>query len=132
MKYLCPQEARTRLGYLKYFEDLRYYAKYNRNHPTESEKLFWKRLKKYKYTFLRQKPIYRFIVDFYCSKLLLVIEIDGGYHHKQHGYDKGREDLLYKIGIKTIRFENDKIINNIDSVFLELDKMLEERRKEIM
>ena len=58
--------------------------------------------------------------------------IEGGYHHKQYGYDKGREDLLYKIGIKTIRFENDNILNDIDNVFLELDKILEERKKEIM
>ena len=69
MKYFCPEESRTKTGFLRYFEDLRYFAKSNRNNPTEAEKLFWLRLKKYKYTFLRQKPIYRFIVDFYCSKL---------------------------------------------------------------
>jgi len=131
MKYFCPEESRTKTGFLRYFEDLRYFAKSNRNNPTEAEKLFWLRLKKYKYTFLRQKPIYRFIVDFYCSKLLLVIEIDGGYHHKQIGYDKGREELLYKIGIKTVRFENDNVIKNIDKVFEELDEIIKEREKEL-
>ena len=131
MKYLCPEESRTKTGFLKYFEDLRSFAKSNRNNPTEAEKLFWKRLKKYKYTFLRQKPIYRFIVDFYCSKLLLAIEIDGGYHNKQYGYDKGREDLLYKIGIKTIRFENNDVIKNTDKVFETLDEIIKEREIEL-
>ncbi len=131
VKYLCPEEARTSMGNLKYYEDLRSLAKYNRNNPTPAEKLFWLKLKKYKYTFLRQKPIYRFIVDFYCSKLLLVIEIDGGYHDKQKGFDDGREELLYKIGIKTIRFSNDEVINNIDLVFIKFDKLLEERIKEM-
>ena len=63
--------------------------------------------------------------------LLLVIEIDGGYHHKQIGYDKGREELLYKIGIKTVRFENDNVIKNIDKVFEELDEIIKEREKEL-
>jgi len=46
MKYKCPEEARTSVGNLKYFEDLRSLAKINRNNPTEAEKIFWKRLKK--------------------------------------------------------------------------------------
>jgi len=131
MKYKCPEEARTSVGNLKYFEDLRSLAKINRNNPTEAEKIFWKRLKKYSYPFLRQKAIYRFILDFYCSKLLLAIEIDGGIHNNRKNYDDGRDDLLNKIGIKTVRFKNEEVLENIDEVFKKLEEIMKEREKEI-
>lgn len=131
MKYKVPEEARTSIGNLKYLEELRILARNNRKNPTEAEKIFWKRLKKYKYPFLRQKAIYRFILDFYCSKLLLAIEIDGGIHNNRKNYDDGRDDLLNKIGIKTVRFKNEEVLENIDEVFKKLEKIMKEREKEI-
>ena len=131
MKYKVPEEARTSIGNLKYLEDLRSLAKINRNNPTEAEKIFWKRLKKYKYPFLRQKAIYRFILDFYCSKLLLAIEIDGGIHDNRKNYDDGRDDLLNKIGIKTVRFKNEEVLEKIDEIFKRLEEIMNEREKEI-
>ena len=68
------------------------------------------------YKFLRQKPINRFILDFYCSELNLAIEIDGSSHNKRKGYDETRDKFLYQIGIKTIRFTNDEILNQINIV----------------
>jgi very-short-patch-repair endonuclease len=99
--------------------------------PAEAEKIFWKKLKKYKYPFLRQKAIYRFILDFYCSKLLLAIEIDGGIHNNRKNYDDGRDDLLNKIGIKTVRFKNEEVLENIEEVFKRLEEIMKEREKEI-
>jgi len=58
-------------------------AKEMRKNPTDSERLLWTLLRKYRkkgYLFRQQHPIYMFIADFYCHKLKLVIEVDGGIH----------------------------------------------------
>jgi very-short-patch-repair endonuclease len=75
MKYKAPEEARTRLGNLKYLEELRTLARNNRKNPTEAERIFWKLLsyKKMGYKFLRQKPMGKFILDF------LLFEINVGH-----------------------------------------------------
>jgi len=52
---------------------------------------------------------YEFIVDFYCPKLCLAIEIDGGYHNEKLKTDELRDKFLNQIGIKTIRFTNDEV-----------------------
>ena len=57
-----------------------------RNNSTLSEILLWEELKKRKmldYRFLRQKPVGEYIVDFFCNKLRLVIEIDGDSHNEE-------------------------------------------------
>lgn len=65
---------------IPYRPDLKFKASQNRNNPTKPESRIWYEIlsnRKIKYKFLRQKPLHNFIVDFYCSKLKLVIEIDG-------------------------------------------------------
>jgi len=131
MKYVAPEESRTKNGNLRYLDTLRTLAKQNRNNPTEAEKVFWKRLKNNKHTFLRQKSVSRFILDFYCSKLLLAIEIDGGSHNDKQYYDQGRDEILNAIGIKTYRFTNEIVLNNTDMVFKKLDVIIKEREIEI-
>lgn len=64
------------------------------------------------FRFLRQKPIHRFIVDFYCVRLSLVIEIDGNSHDNKKQTDDERDKFLKQIGIRTIRFSNDQVLNN--------------------
>jgi len=68
------------------------------------------------YKFLRQKPIGNYILDFYCSELLLAIEIDGGIHKKTEEYDKERDGFLNGCGIKVIRIPNRDVENNFDLV----------------
>ena len=133
MRYIAPEESRTKIGNLKYFEDLRQLSRNNRKNPTESEKLFWKILnyKKFNLKFTRQKPIGRFILDFYCSKLLLAIEIDGGSHNKKENYDEGRDLYLEQRGIKTIRFKNEEIINNLEKVKKCLYQIISDRKNEL-
>lgn len=90
-------------------------AKKNRNNPTEAEQKMWNNfLSKDKtgFRFLRQKPIHRFIIDFYCSELNLAIEIDGSSHNKKKYTDIERDKFLKQIGIKTIRFTNEDVLNN--------------------
>ncbi len=106
-------------GSINYLNELKELSRINRNNPTLSELKIWNTiLKKDKigFRFLRQKPINRFILDFYCSKLNLAIEIDGSSHNKKKGYDESRDKFLRQIGIETIRFTNKEILNNIQDV----------------
>ena len=69
--------------------------------------------------FLRQKPIGDYIVDFYCPKLHLVIELDGSQHYLDKGirYDNKRTRELKEHGIKTvIRVPNNEISHNLSGV----------------
>ena len=130
MKYKAPEETRTRQGNLKYLEELRILSRNNRKNPTESEKIFWKLLsyKKLRLKFLRQKPMGKFILDFYCSKLMLAIEIDGDSHDNKKYLDKQRDLYLEQRGIKTVRFENKEVLNNLISVKEKLLKVIENRK----
>ena len=87
---------------------------------TESEKLLWEklRLKSLGFKFRRQHPINLYILDFYCHKLKLSIEIDGGYHlsKDQKAKDIERTKALNELEIKEIRFTNKDVINDIENV----------------
>ncbi|MCK4694987.1 MAG: endonuclease domain-containing protein [Candidatus Cloacimonetes bacterium] len=83
------------------------------------------------YKFLRQKPILNYILDFYCSKLLLGIEIDGESHNEKMSYDKQRSVSINKIGIKIIRYSNYDVMNNLDGVYFDLIKQIKIREKEL-
>ncbi len=72
-----------------------------RNQGVLSEVLLWNQLKGRGicgYQFMRQKPVGNYIVDFYCSKLKLVIEIDGESHEGRFCYDIERQQLLESMG----------------------------------
>jgi len=94
-------------------------ARQLRNHETEAEHLLWQRLCNNQILdlhFRRQHPINRFIADFYCVKLKLVIEIDGGIHDlpENREYDLKRTAILNDFGITVLRFSNEQIIYEID------------------
>lgn len=97
------------------------WAKQMRKKPTKAEKIFWEFIRKnragFDANFHRQKLMLGFIVDFWCPKYKLVIEIDGSSHEGRSEYDKQRDDLLeYCLQIKVLRFTNEDIFNNIDYV----------------
>ena len=119
---ITDENYRTNRGHLRYLEELKQLSIKNRQNPTEAESVMWRFLRKnkYGYKFVRQKPIFRFIVDFYCRKLLLVIEIDGGSHNNKKNYDMERDKYLMNANIKTLRFTNDEVLNDFDSVFKRL------------
>ena len=133
MRYIAPYEARTKIGNFRYLEDLRNLSRDNRKNPTKSEKIFWQLLsyKKLNLKFLRQKPIGKFILDFYCSKLLLCIEIDGDSHDKKENYDNSRDLYLEQRKIKTVRFKNEEVLNNINKVKQDLSKIISNRKQEL-
>ncbi|OIP87000.1 endonuclease [Candidatus Shapirobacteria bacterium CG_4_8_14_3_um_filter_35_11] len=105
-------------------------AKKNRKNPTEAEDKMWNDFlsrDKTGFRFVRQKPIHRFILDFYCSKLNLAIEIDGDSHNKKKDNDFERDRFLYQIGITTIRFTNEEVLNNPDYINNILNPFLSKR-----
>jgi len=111
------------MNYIYYNKNLTEKAKENRMNPTVPEKIMWKILRGKQlgdYKFIRQKPIDNFIIDFYCSELLLAIEIDGDSHAFQDDYDAFRTKKLNAFGIKVIRYSNSEIIVSIDGVYEDL------------
>src|SRR5258706_7435571 len=92
-----------------------------RRNTTESEKLLWKKISGNKlsgYRFKRQHPIGYYIVDFYCHKARLVVELDGDYHNhaEQKIYDKLRTEELMDFGLTVLRFSNEEVRNRIENV----------------
>lgn len=112
-------EAKTKKYHLRYWDKLTWAARINRKKETESEKTLWNKLLRKKqlgYKFVRQKPIYRFIADFYCSELCLVLEVDGGSHNKKKDNDELRDKYFKAFGITTIRVSYKDVVENIDKV----------------
>jgi very-short-patch-repair endonuclease len=86
---------------------------------SKAEKYIWKGLLSGKQTgerFLRQRPIYHFIVDFFAPEIGLIIEIDGNSHFNKADYDRYREDKLVSLGYTLIRFTEGDVIHNLDVV----------------
>jgi very-short-patch-repair endonuclease len=111
--------------YLPYNPELKEKARDLRKNSTAAEKKLWRDvLKNCKYKFTRQKPIGNFIVDFYCSKLGLVIEIDGTTHleTKEIFYDQQRTAALEKYGLKVLRFWNNDVLTGTHIVKEIIDK----------
>lgn len=100
-------------------------TKYNRKklreNQTETEAIIWNRLRNRQLLgckFFRQYGIGKYIVDFYCPKRKLVIEIDGNQHYLTDGikYDEIRTSFFNSMGIKVIRFKNMEVLVEIDEV----------------
>ncbi len=110
--------------YLPYNPKLKDRARELRATMTEAEKMIWHNfLKKFRFRVTRQKPIDNYIVDFYCSKLRLVIEIDGEIHHTVEGseYDLERDATLCGYGLTVMRFTNHDVMNNLDAVITSIE-----------
>ena len=78
------------------------------------------------YTFNRQKPLKRYIVDFYCQPLNLVIEVDGGYHEEkvQKIKDSERQQMLEEMGLNFLRFTDKEVRKNIDNVLKAIENYI--------
>jgi len=104
--------------FLPYNPQLIARAREMRKHPTLAERKLWGYLRNFPVKMWRQKPINQFIVDFYCPKLKLVIEVDGDSHFTQEGlvYDQERTQILENYGLKVVRFTNYEVLNNFEVV----------------
>ncbi len=110
-------------------------AREMRQPQTPAEATLWRHLRNrnLKYKFRRQHPIYRFIIDFYCAEAKLLIEIDGDSHlqKEQMEYDQARTEYLEDFGYQVIRFTNDDMRYNINTVVTEIIRTVETRIEEI-
>jgi very-short-patch-repair endonuclease len=103
----------------EFWEKLKPIAREMRREPTQAESMLWERLRKNQVAglpFRRQFPIERFIVDFYCPAIKLVIEVDGLIHQYSQLEDDIRKDYIESLGIKVIRFSNEEIFTKISEV----------------
>ena len=95
---------------------------------TETECILWNYLKTKPqgYKFRRQHPIAGYVLDFYCHKLKLSIEIDGGYHLKPEQIEKDIERTTYlkDIGISELRFTNDQVLNEFKGLIDHINSIL--------
>ena len=115
-------------AYLPYNKNLTVLARENRSNPTVAENRIWQKVLRKRqfaeYKFLRQKPVGDYIVDFYCARLQLVIEIDGDSHAETTEHDAERTKFLGSLGLHVIRFSNDDVLRNIEGVYEELSKTI--------
>ncbi len=108
---------------------LKKFARDLRNSSTLAEVLLWQRIKNKQikgYQFLRQKPIGNYIVDFYCHKLKLALEIDGGSHYENREHDKIRDKKLQSLEIRTLRFVDRRVKKDMYGVILEIEKCIKD------
>jgi very-short-patch-repair endonuclease len=94
-------------------------AKALRTHQTDAEQRLWYHLRAHRFMdlkFKRQKPLGRYIADFVCLELRLIIEIDGGQHAEQMEYDQRRDTWLRSQGYTVLRFWNNEVMQQLESV----------------
>lgn len=106
---------------LTYKPGLKQLARKLRNNSTYGEIALWKGLKKKQmkgYDFHRQKPIGNYILDYFCFKLKLAIEIDGYSHEGDRLIkDNARQKIIESYGIKFLRFSESEVLNNMNGVW---------------
>ena len=106
---------------LTYNRNLKQYSRQLRENMTDAERHLWAkiRMKQLKgYQFYRQKPIGDYIVDFFCPRAKLVIEVDGSQHFSDEitEYDKIRNEYLSSLDLRVLRFTNIDVLTHIESV----------------
>ena len=105
-----------------------------RTHQTPAEKTLWHYLRRKQVQderFLRQFSVDKYVIDFYCPRLKLGIELDGAEHYGSHDrvkYDKNRTKYLEKFGIKIIRFKDEEVLANNESVLERINDEVETRK----
>ena len=92
-----------------------------RTNMTDAEQLIWSKIRRKQIgdlQFYRQKNVGNYIVDFYCPKGKLIIEVDGGQHLEKVGMkkDQERDRYLQKLGLTVLRFSDIDVLKNIDGV----------------
>jgi len=100
-------------------ETIKHLAKKLRKNMTDAERLLWQHLRNRElggYKFRRQRPIGPYIVDFVCLDKKLVVEVDGGQHAGQMELDTKRFDYLKEKGYRVMRFWNNEVLTETESV----------------
>ena len=85
---------------------------------TEAEERLWKELRDRRLDgikFRRQAPVGRYFADFICPEAMLIVEVDGS-QHADSGHDRERDAELKRRGFRVLRFWNDEVLREINSV----------------
>ena len=106
---------------LSYNQKLKEISRQLRKNMTNAEKRLWAKIRMRQlqgYQFYRQKPVGDYIVDFFCPRAKLVIELDGSLHliGETIEYDRIRDDYLSSLGLRVLRFTNTEVMTNIKGV----------------
>ena len=107
-----------------------------RRDMTPAERILWDRVCKNQLgaRIRRKHPMWKFIADFYCHEVKLVIEIDGGIHlHPEtKEYDISRDIILKEFQIKILRFTNEEVNNELDLVIEKIKSKIELLKQELL
>ena len=119
------------MHFIPYNKTLREFSRDLRSHSTLSEILLWQKLRASQfrgYAFNRQKPLGNYIVDFYCRKTNLVIEVDGGSHDYEEAVveDRKRQQILEELGVSFLRFSDWEVKNAMSFVLGEIGYFLDD------
>jgi very-short-patch-repair endonuclease len=117
---------------LSYSENLKQLSRQLRENMTDAERHLWAkiRMKQLKgYQFYRQKPIGDYIVDFFCPKAKLIIEVDGSQHlvNETIEYDRIREEHVSSLGLKVLRFTNTEVLKHVEGVVERIEEEMNEK-----
>jgi very-short-patch-repair endonuclease len=117
---------------LPYSAKLKTPARDLRRNLTESEQVLWHRLRAKQILgiqFYRQKPLGRYIVDFFAPRVKLVVEVDGSQHLEENQLqeDKHRDQYLSGLGLKVLRFDSRVVLTETDAVMEVIYKETKER-----
>jgi very-short-patch-repair endonuclease len=118
-----------RQQWVTYKPKLKSIARTLRKNMTLSEILLWQKIKGIQllgYDFHRQKPIRDYVVDFYCPKLKLVIEIDGDSHEGKENSDRIRQEKIETLGLRMLRYSDSEVKTNLDGILMHLKEWIEE------
>ena len=99
-----------------------------RRNQTEAERRLWNCLRGRRFEglkFKRQVPVEGYVADFLCVEAKLIVELDGGQHAEQTGYDDKRTVALKRTGFHVVRFWNNEVMENIEGVLEELQSVLD-------
>jgi very-short-patch-repair endonuclease len=99
------------------------------------EVLLWEKLRRRQmcgYQFNRQKPLDKYIVDFYCRKLNLVIEVDGASHQEDQAHlaDENRENTLRAMGLSVLRFSEKEVRHQMPAVLERISQWIGQKERE--
>jgi very-short-patch-repair endonuclease len=95
------------------------FARRLRRVSTSAEDVLWARLRGSRFQgakFKRQVPIDRYVVDFCRHAARLIVEVDGAQHDWQTPNDDGRAHVLESAGFNVVRFANEDVRNDLESV----------------
>jgi very-short-patch-repair endonuclease len=136
MRHNCPRVKgaggfKPNLNVLPYNKDLKQFSRDLRNHSPYREVLLWREFRVGQlrgYKFNRQKPLDKYIVDFYCKRLNLVIEVDGESHKTDEARlkDEKRQQVLRHFGLSFLRFDDWDVKNKMETVLRKIVEFTEE------